>query len=391
MTCAEHREANHWSSINNDRGTERTEVWVGTDRGNAGQREQLLIVDDSAATREVLAIKLGREGYAVAVAGNAHDAKQQLASGAIDLILLDVRLPDGSGIDLLTELRRSRSPLDLPVIVISGMDQSTDVVAALKNGANDYVTKPLDLAIVLARVRTQLALKQLKQAHDGFLRIASHDLKKPLLLMLDIARQVNTQYPTGTPVDANLASTMAMLIESGEFMQHIIGDLIELRAVRDGRLQLNKLPTDLGAAVRQAIARNTPYAEGKGIALRMQFERDLPHIRADDLRLMQVLENLIGNAIKFSPPGAVVTMTTRRTDNGLLCEVSDTGPGIPEPEMDRLFTEYARLSNKPTGDEKSTGLGLAISRQLIRLHDGEIGARNNADGGATFWFRLPIG
>lgn len=363
---------------------------VGTVQGNAAQREQLLIVDDSAAMREVLAIKLGREGYTVAVAGNAHDAKQRIASGAIDLVLLDVRLPDGSGIDLLTELRQLRSPLDLPVIMISGLDQSDDVVSALKNGANDYVTKPLDLAIVLARVHTQLALKQLKQAHDGFLRIASHDLKKPLLLMLDIARQVSTEYPAGTPVNANLTSAMAMLVESGEFMQHIIGDLIELRAVRDGHLQLTRLSTDLGATVRQAVARNTAYAQRKGIELRMQFDKELPHIHADDFRITQVLENLIGNAIKFSPRDAMVTVRTTHTDGALLCEVSDTGPGIPEREMNRLFTEYAHIGNQPTGGEKSTGLGLAISRELIQLHGGDIGARNNADGGATFWFRLPL-
>ena len=363
---------------------------MGTDQRNTGQREQLLIVDDSAAMREVLAIKLGREGYAVAVAGNMHDAKQRIAGGAIDLVLLDVRLPDGSGIDLLAELRRSRSPLDLPVIVISGLDQPNDVVSALKNGANDYVTKPLDLAVVLARVHTQLTLKRLKQAHDGFLRIASHDLKKPLLLMLDIARQVRRGYPVGTPVDADLTSAMAMLVESGEFMQHIIGDLIELRAVRDGHLQLTRLSTDLGATVRQAVARNTAYAQGKGIKLRMEFDKTLPHINADDFRITQVLENLIGNAIKFSPRGAAVAVRTTRSGDALLCEVIDTGPGIPEAEMSRLFTEYAHISNQPTGGEKSTGLGLAISRQLIQLHGGDIGARNNADGGATFWFRLPL-
>lgn len=360
-----------------------------TDRGSE-RRESLLIVDDNAGTREVLAIKLGRDGYSVAVAGNAHEARQHIASGAIGLVLLDVRLPDASGIDLLAELRQSHSALDLPVIVISGLDQTTDVVSALQSGANDYVTKPFDLSIVLARVRAQLALKHLKQAHDGFLRIASHDLKKPLVVMLDIARQVRADYPAGTPVDDGMASAVSMLIDSGEFMQQIIADLVELRAVRDGRLQLAKLPTDLGAIVRQAIARNTPYAQSKGIALHMHFEHHLPHIRADDSRIMQVLENLIGNAIKFSSRGAVVTVATGRDGTKLLCEVSDTGPGIPEPEMHRLFTEYARISNQPTGGEKSTGLGLAISRQLIRLHDGEIGAYNNPGDGCTFWFRLPI-
>jgi signal transduction histidine kinase len=361
------------------------------EQGANGQRkERLLIVDDTSAVRDVLAMKLEREGYAVAVAENARRAAERIVPGGQDLVLLDMRLPDGSGLDLLRRVRAAYSALDLPVIIVSGLDQTESVVQALQQGANDYVTKPFDLAVVLARVRTQLALRRLKQANDRFLRVVSHDLKKPLLLMLDVARQLRTEHPAGTPMDEDAHSALGLLIESGEFMQHIIGDLLELRAVRDGRLQLSKLPTDLGATVRQAIARNTPYARGKGIELHMQFAQGLPHLRADDFRLMQVLENLIGNAIKFSPRGAHVTVSTRHDGNGLLCEVSDTGPGIPPHEMERLFTEYAQLSNRPTGGEHSTGLGLAISRELVQLHGGEIGARNNPGGGATFWFRLPL-
>lgn len=136
--------------------------------------------------------------------------------------------------------------------------------------------------------------------------------------------------------------------------------------------------------------RNTAYAGSKGIALHMQFEPGLPPIQGDDFRLMQVLENLLGNAIKFSPRGAHVTVSTRREDDRLVCEVADTGPGIPEDERERLFAEYARLSNRPTGNESSTGLGLSICKELVALHDGEIGCRNNPAGGATFWFRLPL-
>jgi two-component system sensor histidine kinase/response regulator len=360
--------------------------------GDAGAQhgDRLLVVDDQSGVRDVLAMKLEREGYAVAVAASAHQAGESIANGGLDLILLDIRLPDGSGFDLLARLRETHSALDLPVIVISGLDQADDVVRALKAGANDYVTKPFDLAVVLARVRAQLALRRLKQANDRFLRVASHDLRKPLMLMLDVARRLRADYPAGRSVDEDAHTALGLLIESGEYMQGIIGDLLELRAVRDGRLRLARLPTDLGAIVRQAVARNTPYAQRKGIVLHMQFERDLPHIRADDFRLMQALENLIGNAIKFGPRGARVTVSTRRDGRWLLCEVSDTGPGIPEGEMDRLFTEYAQLSNRPTGGEPSTGLGLAITRELVLLHGGEIGARNNPDGGATFWFRLPL-
>lgn len=352
--------------------------------------ERLLIVDDEPDMCEVLALKLKREGYTSLIAGAAREARTHLAAGGIDLVLLDIGLPDGSGFDLLAALRAEHSPLDLPVIIISGRGETESVVKALQAGANDYLTKPFDLAIVLARVRGQLVLRQLKQANDRFLRIASHDLRKPLALMLDVARQLRTEYPVGKIVDEDAQSALDLLTEAGQFMQHIIGDLLELRAIRDGRLQLARVATDIGAIVRQAVARNTPYAKNKAIELGMRFGKDLPHVRVDDARIMQVLENLIGNAIKFSSSGAQVTVSTERDGATLLCEVSDTGPGIAPDELDKLFTEYAQLRNRPTGGETSTGLGLAISRELVQLHGGSIGARNNSGAGATFWFRLPL-
>jgi two-component system sensor histidine kinase/response regulator len=350
----------------------------------------VLIVDDAPGVADVLGIKLEREGYVVAFADSAAHATEALESHEFDLILLDIQLPDGSGLDLLKQMRLRRSLLDTPIIMISGLDQTDDVVAALRDGANDYITKPFDLAVAAARIRTQIALKRLKEVNDHFLRIASHDLKKPLLVMLDVARQLRKEYPVGSPVVDEVHSSLAFLIESGEFMHTIISDLLDLGALRDQKLRLTRRPTDFGAVVRLAVARNTPYAKSKGDELRMDFARDLPNIQVDDGRVMQVLENLIGNAIKFSPPGSTTSLRTTRDGDWIVCEISDTGPGIPAKEMELLFKEYARLSNAPTGGEKSTGLGLSICRELVLLHGGEIGARNNPGSGATFWFRLPI-
>ena len=350
---------------------------------------RVLIVDDAPGVSDVLLMKLEREGYVVAVAKNAERATKLLQADSFDVILLDIRLPDGSGFELLTRLRQRRSLLDTPIIVLSGLDQTSDVVAALQDGANDYITKPFDLAVVLARIRTQLTLKWLKEANDRFMRIAGHDLKKPLMVILDAVRQLNSDLQAGSTVNDEAPKLLANITDSAEFMQHVITDALELRALRDQRMQLSKLPTDLGAIVRQAVARLTDYGKSKNTELRLEFGRDLPHIRADETRIMQVLENLIGNAIKFSPPGSVVRVETARDEEGILCSVIDTGPGIPKKEMDMLFKEYARLSNVPTGGEKSKGLGLAISRELVFLHGGDIGAANNPDGGATFWFRLP--
>lgn len=352
--------------------------------------ERLLIVDDAPGMREVLGMKLEREGYRVAIADGSVRAGELIDAEAFDLILLDIRLPDGSGLDLLGRLRARHSPLDLPVIVISGLDQSDDVVNALAQGANDYIVKPIDLPIVVARIRTQLTARRMKQVNDHFLRIVSHDLQKPLVIMLDVARELRADFPEGSAMRADGLEALEILIDSGQHMQAIVSDLLELGALRHQRLRITRRPTDLGAVARQAVARNRPYAASKGGELRMEFARDLPNIPGDDARLTQVLENLIGNAIKFSPPGSVTTVRVLPSDGWAICEVSDTGPGIPDKELALLFREYARGSNAPTGGEQSTGLGLSICRELVLLHGGEIGARNNAEGGATFWFRLPL-
>lgn len=350
---------------------------------------RLLIVDDSSGVRDVLAIKLQREGYVVSTAENGHDAVAMLDGRSFDLMLLDIRLPDINGLTLLRQLREKQNLLDMPIIMISGLGQPEDVVSALRDGANDYVTKPFDLGIVLARVRTQLALKELKQAKDRFLQIASHDLKKPIMLVLDIARQLRLDSRPGSPRTDDEHSSLSFIIETGEYMQGIVEDLLNWGALREGRLRLTTLPTDLGAVVRQAVTRNSVYASSKRISLKMEFTTNIPTIQADDSRIMQVLENLIGNAIKFSPEGKIITVRTFRDGDSLACEVSDQGPGIPEAEREKLFVAYSRLSNRPTGGETSSGLGLAICREMIHLHGGEIGARNNPDAGATFWFTLP--
>lgn len=352
---------------------------------------RVLIVDDATDVSSVVAMKLEREGFAVTVAASAARAGKLLEVDDFDVILLDIRLPDGSGFELLSRLRQRRSLIDTPIIMMSGLDQTSDVVAALHDGANDYLTKPFDLAVVLARIRTQLAVKRLKEANDRFLQVAGHDLKIPIRSLLDTTHQLRAASGVGSVMTEDGEALLGTLVETAEHIQNILIDVLELRALRDRHIQLAKLPTDIGAVVRQAVARNLPYAERKGGELRMEFDRDLPNIRADDARILQVLEALIDNAIKFAPVGSCTNVRVRHDGDWIVCEVQDRGTGIPKKELPLLFKEYARLSTQPTGGERTRGLGLAISREIVLLHGGEIGAYNNADSGATFWFRLPIG
>jgi signal transduction histidine kinase len=112
-------------------------------------------------------------------------------------------------------------------------------------------------------------------------------------------------------------------------------------------------------------------------------------VKADPVRLHQVLDNLISNAVKYSPPGSKVWVSAQRMPAGWQVNVQDEGPGITEKDRRRLFQDFARLSARPTGDEKSVGLGLAITRRIVEAHDGQIGVDSEPGQGATFWFILP--
>ncbi|HUW98670.1 MAG TPA: hybrid sensor histidine kinase/response regulator [Acidiferrobacter sp.] len=359
--------------------------------GNEPRKRAVLVVDDDEGLRAALAIGLKRDGYDVVMAGDAAEAAERLTHSHVDLMLLDLHLPGSvDGLTLLNTIRAERSPLNLPIIIISGSADSANIITALRDGANDYVVKPFDASTVRARVRTQIALKELKDVNDHFLHAASHDLKKPLMLILDVANQIRITATAGQPMSEDDQSALDLLIETGKYMQQIITELLDVGAIRAGRIQLQKLPTDFGAIVRQAVAHNSGYGRGKNIELTLKFSPGMPNMLGDELRLLQVLDNLIGNAIKFSPSGTRVLIATWADDDNITCEISDQGPGLPEKDIGRLFQPYESLSSKPTGNEQSTGLGLSICKELIMLHDGDIGFRNNPEGGATFWIRVPI-
>ncbi|MHB8626524.1 MAG: hybrid sensor histidine kinase/response regulator [Aggregatilineales bacterium] len=355
-----------------------------------GEQARLIVVDDNEMNRDLLGRRLQREGYAVAIAEDGYKALALIKNGRFDLVLLDVMMPGISGIELLSLIRQIHSLADLPVIITTAKDQSDDVVEALQLGANDYVTKPIDLPVLLARIQTHLKLKRLSQLKDEFLRIASHDLKNPLSAVLMSGHLLQQAVPPGTMMEARYYQMVGYIVKHSEDMQRIIRDFLDFQAAEDGNLALARAALQLNDLARDVLAENAQYAASKSIALTCDLDDALPVVNADTARVRQVAQNLIGNAIKFCPGGASVLIRTHFAQGAAVFEVRDSWPGLTDADMEHAFTKYARLSNKPTGEEKSSGLGLAICKQMIELHGGQIGVYNNPDRGATFWFNLPV-
>jgi hypothetical protein len=145
---------------------------------------------------------------------------------------------------------------------------------------------------------------------------------------------------------------------------------------------------DLGYFLSEAVRRHRKLAEPKGTRI-MQGGEPTGKLRGDPGRLRQVVDNLISNAVKYSPPGSLIHVSALQMKTGWRVEVQDEGPGIVDKDITRLFQDFVRLSTRPTGGERSTGLGLAISRRMVEAHGGKIGVENLPGHGAIFWFEIP--
>ena len=356
---------------------------------------RILAVDDEPSNL-ILLERILNPIYEVVCVNSGQDALSKIAQESFDLVLLDIMMPGMTGYDVLDILRGHEQSADLPVILISALSDGDDIARGLQLGANDYVTKPIDFDITLARVQTQVELKQLNdqrkqmitsleeanEMKNRLMRMASHDLKNPLH-NINLAHTMLQDMLSPEAVEIlNIAS------ESAEMMQQLIEEFLETLALQDQAMNLNIEPIELYSLTQRIIDRYVLMAEKKDIRIYLDpFAYD---VYADENRLMQVLNNLISNAIKYSPIGGNVWVTCECDGDTLRLTIIDQGSGIHEDERHKLFQPFGKLSSKPTDGESSTGLGLWIVKHLIDLQGGEVGVDCPHTGGSQFWFTLPL-
>ena len=353
--------------------------------------ETILIVDDTPANLSVLVDTLSEAGYQLMVAEDGEDALAQTARSQPDLILLDVRMPGLGGFETCERLKSNPKTHSIPVIFMTALTDTQEKVRAFACGAVDYITKPIQHEEALARIGTHLTIRRLRREleqelalKERFMRIAGHDLRNPLCLILmsgELARRKGA-----TP---EVAEYLSSIHASAGQMRRIIDTFLNVRKTGpEGRSPPGRVDLNLMAAA--VVAQNEPAAERKQITISVEPADLLPLVKVDAGHAYQALTNYVSNAIKFLPAGGQVIVRSEASEMSVRITVQDNGPGVPPADRARLFTEYARLSNRPTAGEESTGLGLAIVKQLIESEHGAIGADFPEAGGSTFWFELPV-
>lgn len=374
--------------------------------GTGGAR--IVVVDDSRASTEALVNHMRLEGFQASAYNDPVQGLQAIRADPPDLVLLDVMMPGMDGISVLKALRAQPSTAELPVILLTALDETDDIVRGLDLGASDYLTKPPQLDVLAARIRTQLKIKHLQDQRekdivqlrelsalkDKFLQIAAHDLRNPLNNISIGISVLDNMHQHGDLSNGKIAEDVGAILgtlrDAVNIMRSIVNDFLDLQAIRSGKLELNLSPTRINDTIRSVISQYAAYAEEKDISVRTSLDDALTPTLADPDRLTQVIANLISNAIKFSPPGGVIGVRTRNVNRRQLIEVADNGPGIAEEDIPLLFEEFSRVATRPTAGEESSGLGLSIARHLVELHGGRIGVKSRVGHGSLFWVELPV-
>ena len=228
-------------------------------------------------------------------------------------------------------------------------------------------------------------LVHLNKEKNEFLGMAAHDLKNPQTVILGCVEVAGLPGEGG-----NVTELLAHITSAATRMRDLITDLLDVNAIEQGKFASNIAPCDIRALVRRSVENNRMAAARKSIQIRIGASEGL-WAKADAAATVQILDNLISNALKYSPPNSTTCVHTRPEADYILVSVRDEGPGISEADQKRLFQKYTRLSARPTGGESSTGLGLAIVKRLAEAMSGTIQCHSAPGAGATFTLRLPIG
>lgn len=231
-------------------------------------------------------------------------------------------------------------------------------------------------------------LVRLNNLKNQFLGMAAHDLRNPISIIFSYSNFLLDE--VGDCLSPEHSEFLAGIRSSSEFMLNLLDNLLDIAKIESGKLHLDRKPTDIITLMQRNVALNRILAQKKGIHIQFHHYEVIPEITVDPLKMDQVLNNLISNAVKFSPPATTITVSAFRSADHLTVSVKDEGPGLPEEDLKKLFQPFSKTSVRATDGEKSTGLGLSIVRKIILGHMGKIWVESKVGKGSNFIFSLPF-
>src|SRR5687767_7457071 len=385
---------------------------------------RLLVVDDEESLRITTAAILEREGYLVDTASSGNEAIALLANTDYDLVLTDLHMEGGEGLAVLNEIRR-HAPFTIS-IVLTGFASVESAIAALQEGAYDYLVKPCDIEtmkhtirrgvdhrrLMLAEQKARADLEQLNldleqriiertaeltrlnaelaeanRAKDVFLATLSHELRTPLTPVVGWIKLLRS----GNLDTKSVAQALDAIERNAWLQARLIDALLDTSRIATGKLQFEPRPSDLNVAVKSALDTVLDMAASRNIDLSIHLSPSTLVVMGEPVRLQQIAWNLLSNAIKFTEPGGKVSVRTEAENNEVRLVVTDTGIGIAPDFLPHVFDRFRQADGSTSRRHGGLGLGLAIADALAKMRGARLEAQSKGAGhGSTFMFRIGL-
>ena len=384
---------------------------------------RILIVDDEPKNRKLLEVMLAPEGFIFTTAASGAEALATLTAQSADVILLDVMMPDMDGYEVAAKIKGNIATKNIPIIMLTALDDRNARMLGLTAGAEDFLTKPVDRAELCVRVRNLLRLKtygdklaaalgalessnvqlaaalteagearrmaeHANNAKTQFLRAMSHELRTPLnaisgyteILEMGLRGAVNPEQ----------TKDLGRIKRAAAYLLRLINDILTIARL-EGARPLNLIALPVNQVLAEVDSLCALQAKARGLALRIIPSESEILVAADAERFQQILLNLITNAIKFTGKGGSVEVACDGYDDVVRIRVKDTGVGVRLLDIDRVFEPFVQIDRHLTTDtQQGVGLGLSISRELARAMNGDLRLQSTEGIGSTFTLTLPV-
>ena len=367
------------------------------------QPTHVLLIEDNPGDADLVRLRLveGKTPVQVDCFNRLADGLASLTAEAPSLILLDLNLPDSHGSETFRKVLE-KAP-DVPIVILSGQEDEALALKAVHQGVQDYLvkgditSKHLERAMRYAVERQallrslEISRKQQLEFKNQFLSHVSHELRTPLTC---IHQYVSLLYDgLAGPVTPEQHDHLSTILKSVNQLHAMIRDLLEATRAEAGKIRIEQRCVALGDLLQQAVVMMQAAAQQKRVGLEIGLDRRLPLIYADPDRVLEILLNLIDNAIKFTPPEGLVVVKGCLADADpafVYVSVTDTGSGISPEAIPLIFERLYQDPNRVDGNRTGLGLGLYIAHELVTLHGGRIWVSSQPGDGSTFSFTLPV-
>lgn len=375
------------------------------EQGQSGESGRILVVDDNAENLHLIVSILNMRGYDVYQAVDGQSALRAARSTPLDLILLDIQMPDLNGYQVCEYLKADDTTAHIPIIFISASHNIDGIIRAFDAGGVDYITKPFEYREVLARVASQMTLVHQRQQIERlreqdrqnfealdrmkaeFFSMATHDLRSPLNIIqgyIALLEEVEVSERDAELLQQALHDMQASVRK----MMTLVSDMLDLAQLESG-VAVFAQETSFREFLDLAVSSADILAAQQNLGFSYHPPAEDAVVELDRERMSRVIDNLISNALKYTPEGGQVQVVGDVAPNYVSIHVIDTGLGIPAEDIPHLFDTFFRVQARSHRQIEGTGLGLSIVKAIVEQHGGSIAVSSEYGQGSEFSVRLP--